>query len=175
MHLTASTQVRFPRLLVYRTYRDNIVDTVPFLPNVRSIEIKEHRVNGPLVEYVNVWTGKTEIPAVARKFVKADMLSWSDYATWDEDRWRCDWRIETHAFPGLMECRGRTEFFESGAGTEIRVAGDLVLHLEKAHLPRFLAGSVQPVIERIIVGALTPNLLSTGEGVEKFLISKQKA
>jgi hypothetical protein len=173
MELSAHTRVSFPRELVFCTYRDNLPDTVPFLPNIASIVVKERKDAPPKTELINVWTGKTEIPSLARRFVKADMLMWTDYATWDEAAWSCHWRIQTHAFPGLMECRGCTEFAEDGAGTDIKVAGDLVLHLENAHIPRLLSGTVRPVIEKIIIAALKPNLLSTGEGVEKFLLSKR--
>ena len=173
MQLVAHTKVTFPKELVFRTYRDNLVDTVPFLPNVKAIVVRERKDAPPMTELVNIWTAKTEIPSLARRFIKADMLMWTDYASWDEASWKCNWRIETHAFPGLMECRGCTEFFEAGTGTDIKVAGDLVLHLERAHIPRLLAGTVQPVIEKIIITALKPNLLSTGEGVEKFLLSKR--
>jgi hypothetical protein len=174
MQLTATTRVSFPRELVFKTYRDDIDQTVPYLPNVKSIEVKERQDDGPRTSLLNVWTAKTELPALARKFVKADMLSWTDRARWDQSAWQCEWQIETHAFPGLMECRGHTEFLEAGGETEIRISGDLSLHLERAHIPRFLAHTVQPVIEKIIIHSLKPNLLSTGEGVARLLASKEK-
>jgi hypothetical protein len=160
--------------LVFHTYRDQLPETVPYLPNVSSIEVKERSDLDGHTKLVNLWTAKTDIPSIARKFVKPEMLQWTDYADWDPANWTCHWRIETHAFPGLVECTGSTSFHEAGEGrTELRVDGKLVMHLEKAHVPRLLAGSVQPIIEKIVVGNLRPNLLSTGEGVEKFLLARR--
>lgn len=175
MELNATTRLTFPREQVFRAYRDEIVATVPYMANVRSIETRERVVDGPRVRMVNLWTGKTEIPSLARRFIDAEMFTWTDYATWDESAWKCEWRIETHALPGVLDCRGTTEFFPDGAGTEIRIRGNLVLHLEKARIPRLLAGTVQPVVERLIVGALKPNLLANGEAVEKFLLSRPRS
>jgi hypothetical protein len=169
MELTATTRVTFPREHVFKTYRDRIVETVPFLPNIRSIEVKERRDEGGKTDMVNVWTGKTELPLLAKRLIKADMLSWTDRASWDEAIWQVKWRIETHAFPGLLECTGHTDFVESGTGTEIKICGDLFLRVERAHLPRLLAAP----IEKLIVTALKPNLLSTGEGVARLLASQK--
>jgi hypothetical protein len=169
MELKAETRVSFPRELVFRTYRDNLPDTVPFLPNVESIKVEERKEEDGHVKLLNIWSAKTDIPSVAKKFVKPEMLMWIDKADWHEAEWVCHWVIETHAFPGLVECTGSTSFVEDGQDTLIQVNGSLILHLEKAHVPRLLAGTVQPLIEKVVIGALKPNLLSTGEGVEKYL------
>lgn len=173
MELSATTRVAFPRDLVFRTYRDEIVQAVPYLPNVESIVETERATEGPIVRLVNLWRAKSELPALARRFISAEMLSWTDVAVWDPSAWRCDWRIETHAFPGLMGCQGQTEFLEDGAQTQIRIHGDLTLHLERAHVPHLLVGTLQPRLERLIVSSITPNLLRTGEGVERLLLSRK--
>ncbi|HEY3448814.1 MAG TPA: hypothetical protein VGK67_20815 [Myxococcales bacterium] len=173
MQLQAQTRIAFPRDVVFRTYRDRIVPAVPYMPNVASIVEQERKVkDGGVIELVNLWTGKTEIPAVARKFLKAEMLTWTDYATWDEPTWICRWRLKTHALPEVLECSGQTVFTESGPGaTTVELSGTLALHLEKASIPRFLAGTLSPLIERVLVGGVRPNLLSAGAAVEKLLLS----
>lgn len=169
MELTAQTKLSFARPLVFTTYRDQLPKTVPYLPNVRSIIVKERSEEGELVRLVNLWAASTEIPALAQKFLKPEMLQWTDRAEWDQQNWVCRWNIQVHAFPGLVECTGTTTFVEVGAGTELRIVGQLNLNLEKAHVPRLFAGTVRPVIEKVVIGALKPNLLSTGEGIEKYL------
>jgi hypothetical protein len=169
MELTAQTQVPFPRELVYRTYRDRLPEVVPYLPNVSSIVVRQRTEREGRIDLLNIWTARADVPSMARKFLKPEMLAWTDDARWDPVGWICRWRIETQAFPGLVECAGTTAFREAGSQTEIRIDGKLVLHLEKAHVPRLLAGTVQPMIERIVISALRPNLLSTGEGVGRFL------
>jgi hypothetical protein len=125
-----------------------------------------------VVELVNLWTGKTEIPSVARRFLKAEMLTWTDYATWRSRRGTCRWRLKTHAFPEVLECAGRTVFVEAGPdATTVEITGDLVLHLEKFPVPRLLTGTLTPLLERLIVNGVKPNLLSGGEAVEKLLLS----
>ena len=169
MELAAQTTLGFDRELVFRTYRDHLADTVDFLPNVSSIVVEQRVEEGDLVRLVNLWTAHTDIPSVAKKFLKPEMLQWTDRAEWDGPSWSCRWHIETHAFPGLVECRGTTTFLESGGGTELRIRGELALNLEKAHVPRLFAGTVRPVIEKVVIGALTPNLLKTGEGIGRYL------
>lgn len=173
MQLSAQTRLSFPRELAFKTYRDRIVQAVPYMPNVASIVEQERRVkDGGVVEIVNLWTGKTEIPSLARKFLKADMLAWTDYATWDEAEWACRWSLKTHAFPGVLECSGRTVFVESSPGaTTVEISGDLALHLDRFPVPRLLTGTLTPLLERLIVGGVKPNLLSGGEAVEKLLLS----
>ncbi|MFN7135537.1 MAG: hypothetical protein ACK4N5_25925, partial [Myxococcales bacterium] len=167
MELKAQTRLDFPRDLVFRTYRDKLPELTAYLPNVSSIVVKDRRDDGPRTKLVNLWTAKTEIPAAAQKFVKPEMLMWHDHAEWDETGWVCHWRIETLAFTEAVECRGRTVYTAVGDRTDLDISADLVLHLDKAKVPRLLAGTVKPVIERIVVSNLKPNLLATGEGIAK--------
>ncbi len=173
MELLAKTRLPFPRPIVFETYRDLMPEVTPYLPNIASIVVKERSGGNERVHLANVWTAKAELPSLARKFVKDEMLSWTDSADWDQAGWICRWKIETHAFPGLVECSGTTSFAPSGDGTEIEFRGDLVLHLERAHIPRLLAGTVGPLIEKLIVNSLRPNLLSTGEAVARYLAAKR--
>ncbi|MGC4117354.1 MAG: hypothetical protein QM765_22895 [Myxococcales bacterium] len=173
MQLSAQTRVSFPRDLTFHTYRDRIVAAVPYMPNVASIVEQERKaLDGGKVELVNLWTGKTEIPSIAKKFLKAEMLSWTDFASWDEAAWTCQWRLKTHAFPEVLECSGQTVFTEAGPGaTTVDISGNLVLHLEKFPVPRLLTGTLTPILEKLIVGGVKPNLLSGGAAVEKLLLS----
>ncbi len=173
MELLAKTHIPFARDLVFRTLRDNLPLLVPHMPNVRVIEVKKRADEGTRADLLNEWTAATEIPAVARKFVAAEQLKWLDYATWDEGDFTCDWHIETHAMPGVVECRGHNVYHAAGAETELEIKGELVLHLEKTKVPRLLAGTVRPIIERIVITALKPNLLAVGDGVSGYLRAKQ--
>ena len=46
MIISVDTRLLFPRSLVYATYRDKLVELVPYLPNVQRIEVKSRRVGG---------------------------------------------------------------------------------------------------------------------------------
>src|SRR5580700_2193021 len=97
MDLHFDVSIPFPREIVFRAYRDEMTKLLPYLPNVRSIEVKSRKDDGPRSETVLIWHGGGDIPATLRAVVSESMLSWTDYATWDSEALRCDWRTETHA------------------------------------------------------------------------------
>ena len=126
MELRSDARIPFPRDVVFAAYRDDIVKLLPYLPNVRRIEVKSRKDDGPRSDLVNIWHGGGEIPAAARAVLSESMLSWTDYATWLRDQWACEWRIETHAFTEAVQCGGRNEFIEDGPGnTILQIRGKL--------------------------------------------------
>ncbi|MBI4704202.1 MAG: hypothetical protein HY744_24090 [Deltaproteobacteria bacterium] len=171
MKIEADAEVPFARALVYATYRDRLPDLVPFLPNVRRIDVRERHEEPGLVRLVNVWDGAGEIPAVARAFLSEKMLCWTDRAEWSEAQWSCAWRIETHAFTEAIRCQGTNRFIELDAarcGVEIR--GELEVDLRQVPgVPRLLAGSLGPVVAQFLVRHITPNLVQVSRGVARYL------
>lgn len=175
MKLNGRSKLSFPRDVVFRAYRDRLPEVVPFLPNVRAIDVQSRHEDGPRTRLLNVWHAKGEIPSVAQKYVKPEMLAWTDHAEWDESALACTWNIETHALPGVVECEGRTLFHaEADGGTTMEIDGELYIHMENAPVPRLLGATFRPLLERIIVTALTPNLIKVGDAVEKFLIASPR-
>lgn len=178
MELRSDARIPFPREVVFAAYRDDLVKLLPFLPNVRKIEVKSRKDDGPRIDLVNVWHGGGEIPAAARAVLSESMLSWTDYATWLADAntntWACEWRIETHAFTEAVQCRGRNEFLEDGpSATILQIRGKLEIDAKKIKgVPGFLAGKVGKVVEEFLVGKIQPNLVETVKGLEKYLQSK---
>lgn len=159
----------FPRSLVYTTYRDKLVELVPFLSNVRQIEVKSRREEEGLIHLVNVWHGGGEIPAVARAILSEAMLSWTDYATWNDTEFTTDWRIETHAFTEAVYCAGKNRFLEEGNGTRIDCLGELAINPSKTGVPSFFAGTVAQTVEDFLSKKIEPNLLQVSEGVRHYL------
>jgi hypothetical protein len=169
MDLVARARIPFPRELVFGTIRDRLPELVPHMPNVKSIEVKERHEEGAVTRLLNLWTAKAEIPAIAQRYMKAEMLQWTDSATWDAARFVCDWSIEMLAFPGVLECSARNTYHAVGDETELEINGSLVLHLDRAPIPRMIAFTVRPLIERIVGTSLRPNLTSIGDGVAGYL------
>ena len=62
-----------------------MIDLLPYLPNVRSIEIKSRKGEGNVIEFVNEWRGGGDIPAAIRAVLSESVLAWTDYATWRAD------------------------------------------------------------------------------------------
>ncbi len=170
MELTADATIPFPRPVVFAAYRDRLVDMLEYLPNVRRIEVRSRKHAPGRVDLVNVWHGGGEIPAAARAVLSEAMLSWTDYATWDEASWTCAWRIETHAFTEAVTCEGRNRFVEVEGGTRIEIRGALSIDASKiSGVPRFLAGKVGSTVEAFLAQKIRPNLIEVTAGLRRFL------
>ncbi|MCG8367383.1 MAG: hypothetical protein MJA27_29115, partial [Pseudanabaenales cyanobacterium] len=170
MIISLDTRIPFPRSLVYRTYRDKLIELLPYMPNVRHIEIKSHRRENGRTYCINEWRGGGEIPAVARAVISEDMLSWTEHNIWDEAEFSLEWRIKTHAYTEAVNCGGKNRFLEEGDSTVIENRGKLVIDREKLEgIPPFLRGSVASIVEDFLGKKVGPNLVQMGEGVREYL------
>ena len=173
MLISADAMLLYPRPMVYAAYRDDLTKLLSYLPNVRNIEIKSRKDEGTRADLVNIWHGGGEIPAAARAFLSESMLSWTDYATWKEDAWTCDWRTETHAFTEAVDCKGQNRFLEVEGGTRIEIRGELKIDAKKIKgVPGFLAGKVASTVESFLAAKIQTNLVEVTEGLRKYLASK---
>ena len=175
MDIRADARFPCPREVVFKAYRDELLSLLPYLPNVRGIEIKSRTEDGPVVQFVNLWRGGGEIPAAARAILSESMLSWDDHAKWDERAFVCDWRIETHSFTEAVRCLGRNSVLEDGPGkTLLEIRGSLDIDAKKIRgVPGFLAGKVGRTIEEFLLNKIQPNLIETAKGLERFLSDKK--
>jgi hypothetical protein len=165
-----ATEIPFPREQVFKVYRDKLPDLLPYLPNVRGINVVSRDENGPVVKLLNRWKGGGDIPSAVRKFLSEDLLEWDDHAEWNETEWTCAWKTIVPAFKDAVESSGKNRFEAVGDKTKLTIAGDLKVDASKVKgVPRLLAGGISPVIEAFLVGAIKPNLVATAKGVEKYI------
>ena len=171
MDLCADVRVPFPRELVFAAYRDDMARLLPYLSNVRGIEVKSRKDEGPIAEIVNDWQGGGEIPVALRAVLGDSVLGWTDHARWDALALRCHWRTETRAFADAMQCSGCNAFLEDGAeGTLLEVRGALGIDARKIRgVPGFLAGKVGRVAEEFLVAKVQSNLVDTAQGLARYL------
>ncbi len=171
MELSAEATIRQPRDAVFRVYRDELIRLLPFLPNVRDIQVKSRKEEGEKVELVNVWHGGGDIPAAVRAVLSESMLSWTDYAEWSEADHSCTWRSESHSFKDAVDSRGKNFFLETGPGqSTIRIGGRIDVDAAKiTGVPRLLAGRIGPVVERFLVKQVQDNLQEVARGVDRYL------
>ena len=174
MKIHADSKVRFGRDLCFRTYRDELDQLVPFLPNVTEIKVLEAEspVDGDAkkTRKLNEWRAVTEVPKVVATVLKPEMLAWHDHALWDERAHTCHWRIETHFFTERIKCEGVNHFLEDGDGMRLEIRGELDIDLKGlAGVPKLLAPKAGKMIEKFVVTLLTPNLTSVSAGLEKYL------
>lgn len=170
MKITIDVRLPFPRSTVYTTYRDKMLDLVPYLPNVRAIELQSRREMETGTQLITVWHGGGSIPVPARAFLSEDLLSWTDYSTWKADEFVVDWRTETHAFTEAVRSTGRNRFIEEGNGTRIESRGELHIDTQQLKgIPSFIAGSIAQTIEDLLGQQIGTNFQQMGTGAVRYL------
>ncbi len=170
MEIRCDAVIPFPRPLVYSTYRDKLTELLPYLPNIRGIEIKERRDEGSVVHFINVWHGGGELPTIARAFVSNSMLSWNDLATWYEEEFTTEWKVEPHSFREAVTSQGTNRYKEVDGQTQMEIRGDLSIDGKKIKgVPRILAGKVSRAVEEFMVKLVSQNLLDVSKGVTRYL------
>lgn len=171
--LELTVEIAHPRERVFRTYRDHLVELVPFLPNVRSITLVSREDDGPTSRLLNLWKGGGELPAMVRKFVPDDLLQWEDHAVWHADRFTTEWRTVVPALKEAVRASGVNRFEAvSEQRTVLQISGTLEVDGARIRgVPRLLAGTVGTAVEGFLTASIRPNLLAISAGVEKFLSS----
>jgi hypothetical protein len=177
MDLKSDAVIPFPGQAVFATYRDETLALSRYLPDVRGVEIRSRKEDGPIVEIVSDWRGGGDIPAVARAVLSEAMLSWTDYTRWNADTLSCDFRTETRALTEAFRCSGQTRFTENGSGgTTMSVRGTLTIDASKIRgVPGFLAGRVGRAIEDAIGGSIQRNLVATAKALTTLLEQRRGA
>ncbi len=166
-------EVAHSREKVFMTFRDELTELLPHLPDVKDIEVKDrNQVDEDTVEVVNLWKAEAEeIPRIARPFIKPEMLEWTDTATWRQDSWKCDWVIEVGFLSDAVTCKGTTSYLAKGEDkTEVQITGSLEVDARQIPgVPRLGAGKIGNVIEGFVVRLITPNLTNINRGLERYL------
>lgn len=170
MEIRADVDLPFSRERVFSAYRDRLAELTEFLPNIRRIRVLERKELPGRVELVNEWLGGGDIPAIARSVLSESMLRWTDYATWNEALFTCDWRTEVHAFPGAVRCAGQNRYVVTADGSRLEIRGELTVDAGKVPgVPRLLARTIGGVVEKVLVAAIAPNLVEVAKGVGTLL------
>lgn len=175
MHFEATGYVQSAGVdKVYPIVRDKLPELVPFMDNVSKIDEieREERDRGPQI--LNRWHADAgQVPAVARKFIKPEMLQWLDHADWVDAESLVHWRIESAVFKGMYTCSGTNRIVADGSGAKIVISGELKVDASRIPgLPSFLARKILPVIEGYLVERMKPNMASLGSGVQRFLAAQ---
>jgi len=171
MKFTIRDRIPFQREQVYRTQRDQLAELATYLNDIDEIIVESREEEGDVVKFVNLWKASaTEIPTMARPFIKPEMLHWHDYATWDQSAWTCDWDIKLAFLRDAIVARGKNHWKENGDSTIVTIEGEIIIHADKVPgVPRMLAGRLGDTVEKFVVKMIEPNLKKTNEGVTAFL------
>jgi hypothetical protein len=170
VRIQSESVINHPVDQVFEAYRDRLSDVANYLDDIKTIVVKEREELDGAVRLHNVWSSDKEIPAVAQKFIKPEALNWDDHAKWYEADTRCEWHIETRAFTEAFKCGGQTRLVADGDQTRVILEGELTLDVSKIKgVPKFLAKSVGPQVEKFIVALIKPNLERTNQAIAAFL------
>ena len=170
--LNVDDRVDYPREQVFETFRDHLVELIDYLPNIENIEVESReQIDEETVEVVNIWSAEEkDIPAMARKFIKPEMLQWTDYATWRKDEWVCDWEMEVGFLQDAITCKGQNRYIEENGSTKIQIDGDLEVDATQIPgVPRLVASKVGSAVENFVVKLIEPNLTDVNRGLERYL------
>lgn len=173
MEIRSESRIHHPRDVVFAAYRDRLPEIATYIPDIKEILVRSREAQGAQIKLHNEWVSDREVPAFAQKFLKPEFLRWDDFAVWDEASKSCSWTIKTRAFTEAVACSGKNQFLEDGDGTRVLLTGDLTINLrEIPGVPRFLAGTVAPQVEKFIVSLITPNLEQVNRSLQRFLDEK---
>ena len=93
-------------MLAWSTMLNRLTDIANDVDDLENITEVERTPLPGGIRVVNVWKAKPKLPAMVMKYIHADMLAWTDTATWKEKEKIIDWEIRSHHFHEEMHCRG---------------------------------------------------------------------
>ncbi|MFZ5480055.1 MAG: hypothetical protein ACOZNI_25040 [Myxococcota bacterium] len=171
MQIHASSLIHHPRARVYQAYRDELPKIAPYMPNIKEIVVRRREERPGGVKLHNEWIGKGEVPKVVQGIIRPDMLRWDDFADWDDAASACAWQIKLRAFTENVKCGGTNRFTEEGPGkTRVTLTGTLDIDLrEIPGVPRVLAGTIAPQVEKFVIALITPNLEQVNASLGRYL------
>ena len=174
MRFEVVDQVKYPLDVVFSTMRDHLVDLVPHMPDIASIEETEREGSGDgRIRLVNHWRAENRIPKVVQKFIKPEQLGWIDRAEWNDVEKVVRWTLEPHFFTNYVDVKGANFFSGDDSQTTIKLTGELIVDLSKhPKVPRLLAKSVGGSVEKFVLALVKPNLMKVNRGLEAYLAGK---
>jgi hypothetical protein len=170
MQISVDTCLPFPRDLVYRTYRDRLVEVLPQLPNIKQVTRVKYREVPPITHCVYEWEGGADIPGLVQSLIPPTLLHWTEVDDWYEPRFEVSWRITPHAFQSAIQCNGCNQFIDQGDQTLIQNRGTLTIQTDQlTTVPLPMRGTVAAIAEKILGQAIAPNLKTMGGGIAALL------
>lgn len=99
------------------------------------------------------------VPGVARPFLKNLLDEVRSDTHWHEGTRQVEFLFYTEGMPELFRCEGRFLLHSHNSGTVMRIIGDLdVAPHELPGVPKLLARSIMPTVERVVRDAISPSL-----------------
>ena len=132
------------------------------LPNVNARKPLEQKRQGSKIFRKYEWCVHGQIPKIAQKMLRPEMLTFIEESVWDDDRCTFDSRILPHYFKNAITCESTSAWRESGAGVERRIDSTV----------RVAIPIVGPVVEKAVVEAFRKNNDMSAGLIRKGLAEK---
>lgn len=176
MEFEQKNNVSHPKQIVYFAMKDKLEELAQFILTLHKIELKSReKISENHEKIIRKWYGKYEVvPSAVRRFIKESMLTWEDHALWEDENFLVRWESHSGMLKHLYSCSG-INYFEDGEDniSIIRITGKIEVYPEKLPgVPKFLARRFTPIIEKFIIGLISPNFAEIIKGINKYLDSK---
>lgn len=146
-----------------------------FIPDVKEIRVLEKEDKGDTAVRVNHWIASAKVPGFAKKFLDVEEVGWIDRAKWNVKKHYVDYALEISGFEKYVKFVGHNEIVPEGDRTKIVISADMDIDLKKhPAIPRLLANSIKPKVEKFIIELIKPNLVNSNRALEKYLAKKAK-
>ncbi len=170
MRIDSLSRIHHPLATVYRVYRDHLPGISEYMPDIKEIVVRSREETPIGPKLLNEWIAQREIPSVAQRIVKPEMLRWEDRAQWNDEGNYVDWTLVIPAFAKQVRCSGRNTLSAEGEGTIVHLTGQLTIDLKEVRgVPRLLHRKVAPMVEEFIIKLVTPNLERTNAMLERYI------
>jgi hypothetical protein len=128
MNFKTISIVKFPTERTWNAMLHHMPDIARGVEALKSITEKDRKTDAAgNVKVVNEWNAKPKLPSIIAKYVKPDMLIWTDTALWNKKEKKVSWNILSHYFRKDMHCEGYTIFEPAmgGKGCRLTFGGNL--------------------------------------------------
>ena len=168
--LESTDVIQAPREQVYLVVRDKLPDLAAYLPNVQRVETLNYSQQDKKTEIENRWFANAKVPKLVESVLSDELFSWNDRATWFNEDYRVQYRLESALAKEIFDARGENFFVDRGGKeTELRVTCEVSIHADKIPgIPRLLSRRVVPIVEALLEKMLKPNLLSLSSGLKEY-------
>lgn len=167
--------IKHPQDTVWQTMLNHFpligdhVDDIESIVNEREVQLS----NGS-IKMVNIWTANPPLPDVISRFIKPEMLVWTDTAVWDKQEMICNWTIHSHYFKNNMVCSGFTKFDSAigGKGSRLSFEGNIEFSKDFSLLTGIMDKMVSKTIESVISKMVPNNFQKITAAVGNYLDKK---
>jgi hypothetical protein len=177
MYVETKDIIQAPLQDVFSLVRDQLPSVVPYLPNIKKIEVIERREDSvkDQVLITNHWFANIDIPPVAKSFIKEELFSWKDEAIWHNKDFFVEYTLISFWAKDLYTAKGKNIFTPLAQGfTELKVTCEVTIHANKVPgVPAFLVNKILPTLSPMIENVLRPNLSGLGKGLNSFFSQKK--